>query len=674
MANSAIDAMLPEISVVVTNRNYRKYLPECLDSIYEQTFKSYEVIVVDDASGDDSVHYLTRRRDIDCLIVLNENRGTSAASNIGVQAARGKYCVLVNADDAVRSDFLEKTYAALCAAKRENPKTAFAYTDFWHKGVGHDGKIIDNGVQFPDYSFETLKQFNFILASALFEKKVFEEVGGFQIDYGLEDYDLWLRMGLAGYSGVHVPEYLYQYRAHASNRSTSIDAGAVSDKIRKRLGIGDKPKRLATFALCYTTKRPWMVESVCKEWISKASKLGLVDFYVTYDDDTVVLPYLDDWKAMGLKVFCQNVPPFNCVKGWNLAAEKSEDESILIMVSDDFLPPAAWDEKLINIEPINWFDDDYVVAVNDGNNSSVDRPLTIPIITRKRYQRFGYVYHPTYESLFCDTELTTVARSENRVIDAKTILFDHRHPTCFKRTADIVDAVHASPERWASGQANYTRRSKLGFPINEKTSDEKLWCFDDTLDVWKAYVQEVRPVVYAISHELSTWLKRFLELNTPTSILDLGSNFSAYIAAKYASESSKSVTLDILDTDADSLSRTKKFIEKRIGSQKTTGSVTPSWGVGHLPKESRVYDLVFVDIGDANDKARYEIVVEIVNQKMLAKDGVIVLDDGHFLGVQNINDTLKARGWTSVAPKATFDRYDRFAFVLHESTTTKNWP
>ena len=83
--------------------------------------------------------------------------------------------------------------------------------------------------------------------------------------------------------------------------------------------------------------------------------------------------------------------------------------------------------------------------------------------TMREHERDTY---PDYPSLFCDTELTTVAYAEKRVIQAKHLLFEHRHPDCHKRERDAVDLVHASPERWTQGETLYKFRKDRGFPID----------------------------------------------------------------------------------------------------------------------------------------------------------------------------------------------------------------
>ena len=265
--------MAPKISVIVTNYNYGRYLYECVMSIRKQSFQDFELIIVDDASKDGSASLVPQLADKS--VMFSKNQGTTAASNAGVKIATGEFCVLVNADDRISPDFLKNTLAGFDS----DPKLAVVYTDFWHFGKGLDGKEINNGIVFPTWDLDTLKKFNFILCSALFKKSVFEEVGGFLVDFGMEDYDLWLRMGLAGYTGKKVEGYLYEYRAHESNRTHEINVHWAMEKIKALRLKGPKTQ----FSLCYATRRPWYMVPVIEEWLKNAANPESVEVVICVD-------------------------------------------------------------------------------------------------------------------------------------------------------------------------------------------------------------------------------------------------------------------------------------------------------------------------------------------------------------------------------------------------------
>lgn len=607
-----------------------------MTSIRKQSFQDFELIIVDDASTDGSSALVPQLADKS--IMFSKNQGTAAASNAGVKLATGEYCVLVNADDRIGPDFLKNTLAGFDS----DPKLAFVYTDFWHFGKGPDGKEISNGVVFPTWDLDTLKKFNYILCSALFRKSAFEAVGGFQVDFGMEDYDLWLRMGLAGYRGKKVDGYLYEYRAHEANRTHGVDVHGAMETI-KSLRLGSSK---TIFSLCYATRRSWTISHVVGEWLKNAVSPESVEVVICVDSDDLLSvkkaqTVIESRKDCSLVI--QEKSPFNCVKAWNLAATQSKGE-VLIMISDDFVPPKNWDKDLLDLKP-GWTQGEFVVRVNDCNNSTQDKPFTLPILTRSRYERFGYVFWPEYESMFSDTEFGERAEIDGVVINAKTLLFEHMHHTCLKRNEDDVDRQHSSDERWARGKAVYTRRKMSAF--GRETPSLKVRTID-IIRTYSRYTTEVKNPVYAISLEGSMWLEDFLIKSNYRSAIDIGANFSGIVMA--------SCGLDTTITDANEsdINVAKDFIQSLGLSVRTTG-------LQHLQEGQ--YDVVFVNSYDANSQQRFDLITKLA-PNLVRQGGTIILNDGHFVNVRRAMDEMTSMGWKTQVPDQTMDRYERFWMVL----------
>src|SRR5579875_2677377 len=108
------------ISVVVTNYNYGRYLPECLDSVLAQTYANVECVVVDDGSTDDSRDILKRYASI--VTVLQANAGQSVAAQNGFKASSGDIIVFLDSDD-----FLLPDACAEIAASWSDDLVAFHY-------------------------------------------------------------------------------------------------------------------------------------------------------------------------------------------------------------------------------------------------------------------------------------------------------------------------------------------------------------------------------------------------------------------------------------------------------------------------------------------------------------------------------------------------------------------
>ena len=137
-------------------------------------------------------------------------------------------------------------------------------------------------------------------------------------------------------------------------------------------------------------------------------------------------------------------------KGWD----------ILIVSSDDmFCVKQGWDAIISGTMEKNFPDTDGVLWFNDGYVGN--RLNTMPIIGRKRYKKFGYVYHPVYTSLWCDNEFMEV--NKDKQIYFNTILFRHEHPAWNKNIRR--DALYDRNESfYQSDKIIYESRKRQGFP------------------------------------------------------------------------------------------------------------------------------------------------------------------------------------------------------------------
>lgn len=226
-----------------------------------------------------------------------------------------------------------------------------------------------------------------------------------------------------------------------------------------------------------------MMPDVCKNWNLNAFDPGQIEWVLSVDGnrpDTIETAKKIA-KSGKVKVVVQDKEPFNCVRGWNLAAEQATGK-VLVAVTDDFTPPQHWDAKLLALEPKGWEDGEHVVHIDDG---FVRTLCTLSILTSKRYERFGYLFYPDYQSMFCDTEFTEVAYRDGVVIKAMHLLFEHLHPDCGKRLRDEADLKHASSERWRHGEILFNYRKFKGFPqdkgpkavtVETKASGQRQYC------------------------------------------------------------------------------------------------------------------------------------------------------------------------------------------------------
>jgi GT2 family glycosyltransferase len=213
----------PKVSIVIPNRDGATprdgltFLDMVRDTLGEQSFRDFDVIVVDNGSGDDSVAHLRERWPEAGVVDFGENLGFSAAVNRGIAASGGTYVALLNTDIELSPDWLELLVAEL----DRDPRLAFVTGKVMRhddrdviEQAGHDfftcGRFEPRGLDERDEGQYDEPRATPIVtaAAALYRRDALEAAGGFDEDYFLycEDGDVCLRMLLDGYSGLYVPE------------------------------------------------------------------------------------------------------------------------------------------------------------------------------------------------------------------------------------------------------------------------------------------------------------------------------------------------------------------------------------------------------------------------------------------------------------------------------------
>lgn len=194
----------PEVSVVVTNYNYGKYIRRCLRSLLSQDLDRarYEVIVVDDKSTDDSLQAIEAFVEAgDVKVVVNKkNLGVGGSARVGVDHSRGKYLVRVDSDDYVQPAFL----SMLCNFLRFCPQ---------YVGVSCDYFLTDNEERIM--SVESFQNKG-LACGLMLRTSVLEIVGSYNKKKKVfEDQDLFARLDAAKI--FHLPVPLYNYVKHGSS-------------------------------------------------------------------------------------------------------------------------------------------------------------------------------------------------------------------------------------------------------------------------------------------------------------------------------------------------------------------------------------------------------------------------------------------------------------------------
>jgi glycosyltransferase involved in cell wall biosynthesis len=211
----------PLVSVVIPAFNAAKTIVDTVQSALTQSVANLEVIVVNDGSTDATGRIVAGIDDSRLRCVSQTNRGLPAARNRGITASSGSYVAFLDSDDLLLPDFLERGLEALRA--RANP--GFAYTDAYvlDEATGRLRETsamaqFDPPIPPPEDSADflaTLMRINFVYVSTIAPRAVLETVGGFNESLrSCEDYDLWLRILVAGYEAAWFPGRHAIYRLH----------------------------------------------------------------------------------------------------------------------------------------------------------------------------------------------------------------------------------------------------------------------------------------------------------------------------------------------------------------------------------------------------------------------------------------------------------------------------
>lgn len=214
------------VSVIIPNWNGAAHLPTCLGALRAQTFRDVEVIVVDNASTDDSAELLGREYPEAQVIRLDRNYGFTGACNTGLRAAQGEFLILLNNDTQAAPDWLAEVVAAF-ERHSEAGMVASKMLLFDRRDILHtagdvfktDGTPGNRGVWEEDRGqFTEGPVFSANGGSAAYRKAMLDQIGPLDEDFffSCEDVDLAWRAQLAGWHCVYAPRAVVYHKLSAS--------------------------------------------------------------------------------------------------------------------------------------------------------------------------------------------------------------------------------------------------------------------------------------------------------------------------------------------------------------------------------------------------------------------------------------------------------------------------
>jgi glycosyltransferase involved in cell wall biosynthesis len=207
---------IPHVSVVIPTYNNVRYLQPALDSVFQQTYPDLEIIVVDDGSTDETPNllesYANRLR-----YISQENQGSAAARNRGIQAANGKLIAFLDSDDYF---LLPDKIAQQVACFQANPALGSVQTG-WKivNQLGETIRLVEPWHKIPELTLEAWIRWKPVRTSALMVRRHWlERAGGFDANLRQShDVDLALRLAAMGCTATWLRQITCCYRQHDTN-------------------------------------------------------------------------------------------------------------------------------------------------------------------------------------------------------------------------------------------------------------------------------------------------------------------------------------------------------------------------------------------------------------------------------------------------------------------------
>jgi glycosyltransferase involved in cell wall biosynthesis len=198
--------------------------------------------------------------------------------------------------------------------------------------------------------------------------------------------------------------------------------------------------------------RVTMADRTISKWLAYAD--GDIEYILSLDNDDAYwyLPLLQKYYGKITHIINHNKTAIEAIN----EAAKIATGDLFVVVSDDFICPNHWDTKLQGQLEVY---SDFCAKTRDGLQPTL---ITLPIMDRLYYNRYGYIYNPAYSHMFVDQEMTAVAIMTGRYISLD-ITFEHLHYSSGKTKKDAINDRNNAT--WQQGERLFNERLKTNFGI-----------------------------------------------------------------------------------------------------------------------------------------------------------------------------------------------------------------
>lgn len=207
----------PLVSIVIPCFNDDQFVEQAVLSAISQTYNPKEIILVDDGSNQKTKQVFKSLEPKIDLLITQENKGPSAARNLGISEAKGEYILVLDSDDYFEPEFCEKAISKLKADPDIKMVTCFAQ---WLRSEKKNQIFKPSGGKLDDYLLN-----NCALGSVIFKKKEWEKSGRYdeKMKLGFEDWEFYIRLHKNGGETYVIEEVLFSYRQKENSRTQNAN-------------------------------------------------------------------------------------------------------------------------------------------------------------------------------------------------------------------------------------------------------------------------------------------------------------------------------------------------------------------------------------------------------------------------------------------------------------------
>lgn len=274
----------PKVTVLIPAYNVERYVLETLKSVSSQTFRDFEILVIDDGSSDRTAEILAQHAACEPRLVVHRqaNAGISAALNKGIELARGRYIARIDGDDLMLPDRLAKQvefldahpdagFCASCLDLIDAQGRVFGQHDYGPRDESELASFHDRGIPLV-----------YTHPSVMLRTDAVRAAGGYdKAREPCEDMDLFCRLVRAGKPGYVLPERLIRYRVHGGSISAQkTERQVLMQELIKEEHLGLLPPgiRGLTDYVGLRARRPWFKRASEYLWLKAETRLRVARY------------------------------------------------------------------------------------------------------------------------------------------------------------------------------------------------------------------------------------------------------------------------------------------------------------------------------------------------------------------------------------------------------------